>query len=265
MLYDIMPKKILIIEDNSLLGELLTGTLKKHRYEVLWSKDGAHGLGQIKEYAPDLVLLDIGMPTMNGYEILEAKAQDPALRTIPVIIISNSGEPVEINRVLSMGVTDYLVKAQLTPEEVLEKIRNLFAHGKTASPAAPAASLAGKKILWAEDDNFLIDLIARRLSHEGSVLLTSTKGSEVVAMAEKEQPDIIMLDILMPDTDGLEVLSALKSGEATKHIPVIMFSNLDDKPKADQSRTLGAAGFFVKAMTNLDEIVAEIQKVISKK
>lgn len=261
-----MPKKILIIEDNSLLGELLTGTLKKHQYEVLWSTDGAHGLEQIRESKPDLVLLDIGMPTMNGYEILEAKARDPELKDIPVIIISNSGEPVEINRLLSKGVKDYLVKVQLTPEEVLEKVRNQFAHEKATSPApAQGASLPGKKILWAEDDNFLIGLIARRLSHEGSTLITSTKGSEVVAMAEKEQPDIIMLDILMPDTDGLEVLSALKSNEAVKHIPVIMFSNLDDKPKVDQSRTLGAEGFFVKAMTGLDEIVGEIQKVISKK
>ncbi len=260
-----MPKKILIIEDNNLLGELLMSTLKKHQYEVLWSTDGAHGLEKIRESKPDLVLLDIGMPTMNGYEILEAKAGDPELKDIPVIIISNSGEPVEINRLLSKGVKDYLVKVQLTPEEVLEKVKNQFAREKAMGPAPASGSLSGKKILWAEDDKFLIDLIARKLLHEGSTLITSTKGSEVVAMAEKEQPDIIMLDILMPDMDGLEVLSALKSNEAVKHIPVIMFSNLDDKPKADQSQAQGAAGFFVKAMTGLDEIVGEIQRVISKK
>lgn len=260
-----MPKKILIIEDNVILGEPLTGTLKRNQYDVVWSTDGAHGLQKMKEFKPDLVLLDIGMPTMNGYDILEAKAQDPGIRDIPTIIISNSGEPVEINRVLALGVADYLVKVQITPDEVLEKVRNLFAHGTTSGATAPTASLVGKKILWAEDDTFLIDLVARRLANEGSVLVTSTSGSEVAALAEKEQPDIIMLDILMPDKDGFAVLAELKSGEATKHIPVIMFSNLDEKPKADQSRAQGAAGFFVKAMTGLDEIVGEIRKVVSKK
>lgn len=257
--------KILIIEDNTLLGELLSGTLKKNRYEVLWSQDGAHGLQKIKEFKPDLILLDIGMPSMNGYEILDAKARDAAVKDIPVIVISNSGEPVEINRVLSLGVVDYLVKVQLTPEEVLEKVRSQFAHldlSASTPNASPTISLKGKKILWAEDDDFLISLIARRFAKEETALITSGKGGEVVALAEKETPDIIMLDILMPDIDGLEILSRLKTNEKTKRIPVIMFSNLDDESKTAECKKLGAAGFFVKAKVNLDEIVNEIKTVV---
>lgn len=261
-----MQKKILIIEDNALLGELLSETLKKNQYEVLWSEDGAHGLQKIKEFKPDLVLLDIGLPSMNGYEILDAKAKDAAVKDIPVIIISNSGEPVELGRVLPLGVVDYLVKVQLTPEEVLEKVRGQFAHRKSdthATHASPASSLKGKKILWVEDDDFLIDLIARKFAHEEAVLITSRRGGEVVTLTEKEAPDIIMLDILMPDLDGVEILSRLKANEKTKGIPVIMFSNLDDESKTAECHALGAVGFFVKAKVNLDEIVNEIKTVIS--
>jgi len=255
-------KKILIVEDDELLGELLSETLKKNAYEVQWSKDGVHGLQQIKEFKPDLVLLDIAMPRMDGYEVLNAKAKDAEIKNIPVIVISNSGEPVEINQILPLGVTDYLVKVQLTPEEVLEKVKSQFAHPEPHVPASPGSSLKGKKILWAEDDDFLINLIARKFAGEESILITSRRGGEVVALAEKEAPDVIMLDILMPDLDGLEILSRLKTNEKTKSIPVVMFSNLDDEAKTAECRKLGAASFFVKAKMDLDEIVSEIKKVI---
>src|SRR3989344_359772 len=257
-----VAKKILIIEDDALLGELLSETLKKNQYEVRWAEDGVQGLQQLKEFKPDLVLLDIAMPRMDGYEVLDAKAKDAAVKNIPVIVISNSGEPVEINRILPLGVTDYLVKVQLTPEEVLEKVKDQFAHHEPHVPGSPESSLKGKKILWAEDDDFLINLITRKFAKEESVLITSKSGGEIVALAEKEVPDIIMLDILMPDIDGLEVLSRLKANEKTKSIPVIMLSNLDDETKIADSRKLGAASFFVKAKMDLDEIVSEVKKII---
>ncbi len=263
-----MAERILIIEDDTLLGERLSEILKNNLYEVTWSRDGAHGFQKISETRPDLVLLDIGMPTMTGYEILEAKAKDAALRNIPVIIISNSAEPVEISRVLSLGVKDYLVKVQLTPEEVLEKVKNQLMHSGGLDISTPSASLAislkGKKILWAEDDEFLSYLIVNRLTQEEPVLINSTKGEEVVGLAEKEMPDIIILDILMPNLDGIEILSRLKANEKTKRIPVIMFTNLDDKSKAEESRKLGAVGFFLKASVNLDEIINEIKTAISR-
>jgi len=258
--------KVLIIEDDQLLGELLKETLKRNQYEVRWAEDGVQGLRQIKEFMPDLILLDIAMPRMDGYEVLDAKAKDADIKNIPVIIISNSGEPIEISRALPLGVTDYLVKVQLTPEEVLEKVRGQFAHGTSNVPppaGQPATPLKGRKILWVEDDDFLIGIIARRIAKEGSILTTSRRGGDVVTLAEKEAPDIIMLDILMPDMDGLEILSLLKANEKTKAIPVIMFSNLDDETKIAECRKLGAVGFFVKARVNLDEIMGEIEKAIS--
>jgi DNA-binding response OmpR family regulator len=258
--------KVLIIEDDQLLGELLKETLKKSQYEVEWAEDGVRGMQQIKEFQPDLILLDIAMPRMDGYEVLSAKAKDATMKDIPVIIISNSGEPVEISRVLPLGVTDYLVKVQLTPEEVLEKVRSQFARGTPSAPATggqPATSLLkGRKILWVEDDDFLIGLIARRISKEQSDLITSRKGGDVVALAEKEAPDIIMLDILMPDMDGLEILAHIKANEKTRDIPVIMFSNLDDETKIAECQKLGAAGFFVKAKVDLDEIINEIVRAL---
>ena len=129
--------------------------------------------------------------------------------------------------------------------------------------APSGVSLEGKKILWIEDDEFLSSIITQRLAKEKSIVISGTRGEDVVELAGHEMPDIIMLDILLPGMDGMEVLAKLKSNEKTKHIPVIVFSNFDDKTKIEQSKSLGAAGFFVKASINLDEIVNEIKKAIS--
>lgn len=120
-----MSKKVLIIEDEKILIELLEQKIEEEGYEVFTSLNGKEGLELIKKVKPDLVLLDIIMPKLNGYEVMEEmnKLQEFNLKKIPVIIVSNSGQPVEIERALSLGVRDYLIKAQFDPKEVIDKIR----------------------------------------------------------------------------------------------------------------------------------------------
>ena len=124
--------------------------------------------------------------------------------------------------------------------------------------------LQGKKILWVEDDSFLKDIIAQKLSHEQATLFYASEGERALVLAKKEKPDVVMLDILLPGMDGVTILSRLKESPETKDIPVIMFSNLDEKSKIDQSMHLGASGFFVKSSMTLDQIVAKIVETISK-
>src|SRR3989344_8909986 len=116
-------KKILIVEDDIFLGDVLLKKLDAEGFTTKLARDGAVGLADLREFKPDLLLLDIILPTKSGYDVLTEKNQDAAIRDIPVIVISNSGQPVEINRALSLGVRDYLVKAQFDPEEVLGKVR----------------------------------------------------------------------------------------------------------------------------------------------
>ena len=197
-----MASKILLVEDDIFLGDVLFQKLKGQGYNVLLSRDGAEGLKAISDFMPELILLDIILPTMNGYEILEEKAKNPAIKDIPVIVISNSGQPVEISRVLALGVKDYLVKAQFDPEEVLVKVKTELGRLSSAiSPAGVNSFLDGKKVMWVEDDKFLSDIIARKLSREKCVLIHATEGEEAIRLSEKEQPDIILLDILLPGID----------------------------------------------------------------
>ncbi|MEK7531470.1 MAG: response regulator [Patescibacteria group bacterium] len=282
-----MAKKILVIEDDVFLGEVLMQKLRNEGFDATLAIDGRAGFDQIITFRPDLLLLDIMLPSMNGYEILEAKQKNPSIASIPVIIISNSGQPVEINRALSLGVKDYLIKAQIDPDEAIEKIRielkKLDEKGPTITPpssspppvsesnaprggmsiGSPSAGLTGKKIMWVEDDKFLKDIITMRLANEGCTLLHATDDTEATAILESHVPDIVLLDIMLPGVDGFEILRKLKMDDKTKHIPVVLLSNLGQKADLDRGKTLGAEKFLIKATVTLDEILDEVKQVIA--
>ena len=116
-------KKILIIEDEKILADLLAKKLKEEGFEITQAEDGVEGMKKIKEERPDLILLDIVMPKKGGFEVLEEMQGSSELKNIPVIVISNSGQPVEISRALELGVKDYLIKTQFDPEEVITKVK----------------------------------------------------------------------------------------------------------------------------------------------
>lgn len=268
--------KILVVEDDIFLGDVLMQKLKAAGYDVQLARDGASGLKQLRDWKPELVLLDIILPQMNGYELLEAKQKDATIASIPVIVISNSGQPVEINRALALGVKDYLVKAQFDPEEVIVKVRlqlgkgaetavekSAQANGQSAAASAPAG-LSGKKIMWVEDDKFLSDIIARKLSMQGCALVHATEGEEALKLLEKESPDLVLLDILLSGIDGFEILRRIKNNAKTKHTPIILLSNLGQKEDLEKGKALGAARFLIKATVTLDEIVEEIKTVLKE-
>lgn len=123
--------------------------------------------------------------------------------------------------------------------------------------------LAGKKIMWVEDDKFLNNIIAQRLAFEKCQLIHAIEGEEALALADKEQPAIILLDIMLPGMNGFDVLSRLKENEKTKNIPVIILSNLGQKNDIEKGIKLGAVRFLIKATVTLDEIMAEIKAVLA--
>ena len=117
-----MAKKVLLIEDEKLMIELLEKKLLQEGYDVTVAHNGQEGLQKMKKVRPDLVLLDIIMPKMGGFEVLGIMKDDADLQTIPVVIISNSGQPVELDKAKELGARDWLVKTEFDPQEVLDKV-----------------------------------------------------------------------------------------------------------------------------------------------
>jgi DNA-binding response OmpR family regulator len=265
--------KILIIEDNENLSKLMQRVFEGKGFEVITVADGKQGFDVFRSLKPDILLLDIALPSMNGYEILEERQKDEILKKIPVLVVSNSGQNVEISRLNQLGANDYMIKVDLTTEELYNRVTALL--GNIRSEISKQEDivlrpdnekpLLGIKILWVEDDTFLGSIVSRKLSGTGAVYTQITDGDATFSYLENTIPDIIVLDIMLPGMNGYEILEKIKANPKTSAIPVIILSNLGQKDDMDKCFKMGADKFFVKALVTLDHILEEIISVVGKK
>ena len=123
----------------------------------------------------------------------------------------------------------------------------------------------GKKILLAEDDKFLSLAMGDKLTREGFVVLSSVKGVETVNQAKADHPDLILLDIIMPQKTGFEVLSELRLDPTTRDIPIIVLSNIGQEVDIKKARDLGAKDYLVKTNVEMKEVIARIKEELARK
>jgi len=289
-------KKILVVEDDDVLRDVLMEKLKTVGYEAIGAEDGEIAIQKIKKDKPDMVLLDILMPKKNGMEVLEDMHTDEEMKDIPVIIISNSGQPVEIERAKNLGAKDFLVKAIFDPNEVLAKVKSILAEAETektievdktedagfsektttVSPASSGVSDSNKtavidkketdeskgKVLVVEDDKFLRELLVRKLFGEGFTIESAIDSRGAFEILSNWKPQIILLDLILPGEDGFSILEKIKKDSNLADIPVVILSNLGQQEDIDRAMALGAMDFMVKANFTLDEIIEKITKAL---
>lgn len=260
-----MKEKVLIAISDENLASVLLEQLNKAGYISDITSDGKEVIAKMKTFQPDLLLIDIVLSNKNGYDILSEKSFDREVTKIPVIIVSNSGEAIHMNKIPSTPVIkDYIIKSHVEPSEVLEKIEKLFGRGPIVDKIFTEAIRAstGKKVLWVEDDKLLSNILSKKIQSAGFTLLKAINGKEVFAILEKEIPDIIILDIMLPGMDGMEILQEVKKSEHLRKIPVIILSNLNKQSDIEKARTLGSNKFMVKATVSLEEITRAISELV---
>lgn len=267
---------ILIIEDEEVLLSVLTEKLRLSGYRVIGAKDGAAGFDLVKAERPDLILLDILLPKKNGFEVLTDINKDKELMKIPVVVISNSGQPVEIKKLLDLGVKDYLVKAEFEPREVLEKVEKVLGPRPVKAQNSHLINGASgedktvynnpnknnETILVVEDDKFLRDLLVEKLNKEGYSINQAIDGNEALKKLQEEKPSLVLLDLILPGIDGFEILKRIKDDQALSKIPVIVLSNLGQQEDIKRAEELGAKYYLIKAHFTLGEIVDKVKIVL---
>jgi len=258
-------QKILIIEDEKTLLEAIAKKLEVENYQVVTALDGQEGLEKIKEEKPDLILLDILMPKVDGFEVLEELNNNPDLAKTPVIIISNSGQPVEIERAMSLGVKDYLVKAEFDPQEVIVKVQSVLGKTENQKDAKAGEKEGAKNILIIEDDQLLRSLCSKKLLLEGFSVDTAIDSQQGLEKIIKSRPDLILLDLVLPGMNGFDILKIIKANPDKKvaDIPVIVLSNLGQESDIQKGKDLGATDYLIKATTTTDEIVNKIKEILA--
>ncbi len=284
-----MAKKILIMEDEKILQDLLKKKLEKEGHDVLAVDDGEEGLKVIGDYMPDLLLLDIMMPKVDGFEVLEKIKKDEILSSIPVIIISNSGQPVEIKRAISLGIADYIVKVDFDPDEVIGKVKKFFAdpnyaQTKKNSDVADVnkkeeeeeevigeeviekeENKTGARVLLVEDDDFLRKICRTKMEREGFNVSVAINGKEALKKIIEGDPQIVLLDIILPIMDGFEVLKRVKEDPSKSSVPIIMLTNLGQESEIEKGFKLGAEDYIVKAHLTVGEIIEKVKEILKKK
>ena len=122
--------KILIIEDDNFLIEMYTTKFELEGFNVVSAEDGEKGLVAAKEHKPDIILLDILMPRMDGFATLTELKKDDSVKNIPVILLTNLGQKEDVKRGFELGAAGYLIKAHFMPAEVVDKIKTILAEVK---------------------------------------------------------------------------------------------------------------------------------------
>lgn len=253
--------KILLIEQDSFFADLISQKLVTAGFQTKIVDNGSNALEEIRGFKPDLILLDMELASANPISLLQEKSKSKDIASIPTITISRSGELSEIKRVVDLGVKDYLVKTQLNLDELVKKINS---HTQAGGKGKGVGPLEGQTVMWVEDDQFLSDLISRKLSTQGCKMLFANTGEEALKILDAEVPDIVILDILLPGISGFDVLEKMKASDKLKGIPVLILSNFSQNNEIDRGKKLGASRFLVKASIVLDDLVRELQAVLKE-
>ena len=265
------PARILVIDDEAQNLDLLQAMLTSSGYDVLLAGGGDEGLRMAREQKPDLILLDLMMPGLSGFEVCARVKTDPQTGGIPVLFVTALSQVSDKERALAAGGDDFLVKpfertVLLTRVEALLRVRHLnraldralaYLHElevtrhaqqpRKPAPSTPPQEGAGN-ILVVDDELLARQLFADVLREAGYVLHEAENGERALEIARREAIDVVLLDIMMPGMSGLEVLAKL--GEIAPDSPVIIVTANPSSDNAIAALRLGAFDFIVKGFKN---------------
>lgn len=256
-------KLIVLIEDEQVIVNLLTKKLQLAGYEVRTAVDGQAGLELVHSAKPDLLLLDMALPKMSGFQILEKLNEEKIMPKLPVIIISNSGQQIEIEKALKFGIRDYLIKVNFDLDELVGKVNVVF-RSNQKKPIGGEQPPEGT-VLIVEDDIFLLNLLEKKLIGSNIKTLRAMDINQARSTVKTEPVDLILLDLVMPGGNGMTLLKELKADQKYQSIPIIITSNLGQSDEIKRGLEAGAAEYIVKANITPAEIVARVKKLMKKR
>lgn len=236
-----MKSTLLIVDDNDMNRDLLARRLKQAFYEVIDVNNGVDALRITEQQHVDLVLLDILMPDLDGYQVLERLKGGEKTKTLPVIMLTAVHEMDSVVRCFELGADDYLTKPYNIPF-----VRSRIATCLRSRTDTVQGQNSTARILVVDDNMVNRDMLQRRLEREGYEVDSAENGIQALEMLERQKYDLVLLDILMPEMDGYDVLRALKIHKRLKEIPVIMLTAVHEAESVKACIELGAADYLLK-------------------
>ncbi|MCK5581423.1 MAG: response regulator [Candidatus Omnitrophica bacterium] len=223
--------KILVIDDDQVITKMLYIKLTAQGYTVETAKDGEEGLEKYKTFFPDIIILDIFMPKMDGYTFVLEFNRIGNLKETSIIVLTAAEAMQDIFEM--EGVNDYIVKPFNT-EGLLRKIDKRM-KGKV------------KKIMVVDDEPDFVNVVGNRLARNGYDVIAAMNGLDGLELARTEKPDLIVLDVMMPRLDGFRFCRMLKFEEKYKDIPIILSTALLEERGLETSKRVRADAYLTKS------------------
>ena len=239
-----MTARILIVDDVPANTRLLEAKLSAEYYQVASAKDGFEALRMALDWQPDLILLDVMMPGMDGFECCRRLKGDPTTLHIPVVMVTALGEPGERLRGLESGADDFLTKP-VEYETLMARVRSLVrlkrlldewrARGETAramgltSESVTPPSVAGARALVVDDWDLGAQTIQDALARDDIIAGRARTGAEATELTAAIPFDLIVLSLSLIEEDPLKLASSLRAADATHEIPMLLIAEPEER------------------------------------
>jgi CheY-like chemotaxis protein len=262
-------KRLLVVEDNKAEQMSISELLGHDDIEIAAAGTGAEALSALRQEPYDCVVLDLRLPDMSGFEVLEQMRNEPSLADVPVVVFTGRELSAEEDAQLHTMARSIVVKGVESPERLLDETA-LFLHRViTDLPTekqrmlerlnSSDEDLVGRKVLLVDDDSRNIFALSSVLERRGMRVLTSTTGSEAIELVEST-PDlaIVLMDIMMPEMDGYQTIEKIRKSPAYRRLPIIALTAKAMKGDREKCLEAGASDYLAKPV-NTEQLLSSLR------
>ncbi|MEM6811647.1 MAG: PleD family two-component system response regulator [Pseudomonadota bacterium] len=276
-----MSARVLVVDDILPNVKLLEAKLASEYYDVLTATSGAEALTKVKEDSPDIILLDVMMPEMDGFEVCTRIKEDPASAHIPVVMVTALTDATDRVRGLEAGADDFLSKP-LNDTALMARVRSLVrlkmtidewrVRENTASQlgvvedkkSAMDEPVDNAKVLIVEDQSYDSEKIIKTLKQDNDQITVVETGVEAMKEITNTEYDLMIISLNLEAEDGLRLCSHLRSTERTRSIPILMIAAEDDMSRIAHGLEIGAHDYILRPVDG-NELLARVRTQIRRK
>jgi CheY-like chemotaxis protein/signal transduction histidine kinase/HAMP domain-containing protein len=262
-------KRLLVVEDDKVEQMSIRELLSSNDIEILTAGTGSEALDMLREDPADCVVLDLRLPDMSGFEVLEELRSDNKLSDVPVVVFTGHELSAEEDARLHTMARSIVVKGVESPERLLDETA-LFLH-RVITDLPPEKQrmlerlnssdedLVGRTVLLVDDDARNIFALSSVLERRGMRVLTATTGSEAIALIEST-PDlaIVLMDIMMPEMDGYETMQVIRENPAFRRLPIVALTAKAMKGDREKCLEAGASDYLAKPV-NTEQLLSSLR------
>ncbi|KAF0096097.1 MAG: response regulator receiver [Puniceicoccaceae bacterium 5H] len=257
-----MSLKILTVDDSRAVRIIVKKAFRSYDCEVLEASNGVEGLALAAKEQPDIILLDVTMPVMDGIEMLTKLKADPSLKSIPVIMLTAEAGRESVLRIAKLGIRDYIVKP-FKEEVLIEKAGRVIDLRPADEKVSKAKRLSDTvDILVVEDKPIIIDQISKGLAHlHWKIHGVSTTGG-TIDFCQKQMPDLIIISLSLPEDGAFSLFRILRAQHKTKYVPVFGLAVKTDTELQQKAQQLGFNSIVTKPIDFAD-LETKVAKAIN--